>query len=78
MPDFEALIRHQQTQRKPSADRLKVVKPVSNLDKDPISDGKNLSSFFFGFLGGILGSYITAGLVFFLYIKGLINFDFLL
>ena len=77
MPDFEALVRHQQTSRRPSTERLKVVEefPISN--QTPTADGKNLSTLFFGFAGGLLGSIIGTGLIFYLSAKELIDFKIL-
>ena len=74
MPDFEALVRHQQTSRRPATDRLKVIEkfPVSN--QVPATDGKNLSTLFFGFVGGLSGSIIGTGLIFYLSAKELIDF----
>ena len=74
MPDFEALVRHQQTSRRPVTERLKIVEnhPVSKLD--PSNDGQNLSTLFFGFTGGLIGSIVGTGLIFYLSAKELIDF----
>ena len=56
MPDFEALVRHQQTSRRPTAERLKVVGKLPMSTHAPTTDGKNLSTLFFGFVGGLSGS----------------------
>jgi len=74
MPDFEALVRHQQTSRRPAAERLKVVEKVPFSTQNPTTDGKNLSTLFFGFLGGLFGSVAGTGLVFYLSAKELIDF----
>ena len=74
MPDFEALVRHQQTSRRPATERLKVVEKVSVPDQLPANDGKNLSTLFFGFIGGLSGSIIGTGLIFYLSAKELIDF----
>ncbi len=78
MPDFEALIRHQQTSRRPVSDRLKVVEklPLSN-NQSPTTDGKNLSTLFFGFAGGLFGSVIGTSVIFYLSAKELIDFKIL-
>ena len=77
MPDFEALVRHQQTSRRPATERLKVVEklPVSN--QSPANDGKNLSTLFFGFVGGLSGSLIGTALIFYLSAKEFIDFKLL-
>ena len=77
MPDFEALVRHQQTSRRPATDRLKVVDKLPISNQSPTADGKNLSTLFFGFLGGISGSIIGTGLIFYLSAKELIDFKIL-
>ena len=75
MPDFEALVRHQQTSRRPVTERLKVVDKLPKSQQIPLSDGKNLSTVFFGFLGGLTGSIIGTGLIFYLSFKELIDFQ---
>ena len=77
MPDFEALARHQQISRRPATERLKVVDQVPISAQHPSTDGKNLSTLFFGFVGGLSGSIIGTGLIFFLSAKELIDFKFL-
>ncbi len=77
MPDFEALVRHQQTSRRPATERLKVVKKLPMSTQDPTSDGKNLSTLVFGFLGGLSGSIIGTGIIFYLSAKELIDFKLL-
>ena len=77
MPDFEALVRHQQTSRRPATERLKVVEKLPTSTQAPTTDGKNLSTLFFGFLGGLSGSIIGTGLVFYLTAKELIDFKLL-
>ena len=74
MPDFEALIRHQQLKQPNTNQRLKIV------DKEPIENsssfalvGSNLSTYFFvGFFGALIG----AGTILFLDINQLIPLDF--
>ena len=77
MPDFEALIRHQQTSRRPATERLKVVEKLPIATQSPTTDGKNLSTMFFGFIGGISGSIIGTGLMLYLSTKGLIDLKLL-
>ena len=77
MPDFEALVRHQQTSRRPATDRLKVVEKLPITIEKPISDGKNLSTLLFGFVGGLFGAMIGTGLIFYLSAKELIDFKLL-
>ena len=77
MPDFEALVRHQQTSRRPATERLKVVEELPMPIKHPTTDGKNLSTLFFGFLGGLSGSIIGTALIFYLSVKELIDFTLL-
>tara|TARA_B100000214_G_C23432507_1_gene385462 strand:- start:256 stop:492 length:237 start_codon:yes stop_codon:yes gene_type:complete len=77
MPDFEALIRHQQISRKPATERLKVVENPAISSLAPKNDGKNLSTLFFGFTGGLFGSIIGTCLIFYLSAKELIDFKIL-
>ena len=74
MPDFEALVRHQQTSRRPANERLKVVEKLPASIQAPITDGKNLSTLFFGFVGGLCGSIFGAALIIYIYAKELIDF----
>ena len=77
MPDFEALVRHQQTSSKPATERLKVVEQLPMSSQSPTTDGKNLSTLFFGFVGGLSGSIIGTALIFYLSSKALIDFKLL-
>ena len=77
MPDFEALVRHQQTSRRPATERLKVVDKLPVSTNIPNNDGKNLSTLFFGFVGGLSGSIIGTGIIFYLSAKELIDFKML-
>jgi len=77
MPDFEALVRHQQTSRRPATERLKVVEKLPRSGQVPTTDGKNLSTLFFGFVGGLSGSIIGTAFIFYLSTKGLIDFKLL-
>ena len=77
MPDFEALVRHQQISRRPATERLKVVEKLSISDQNPTNDGQNLSTLFFGFIGGVSGSILGTGLILYLSAKELIDFKIL-
>ena len=77
MPDFEALVRHQQTTRRPATERLKVVEKLPNTTQNLISDGKNLSTLIFGFIGGLSGSIIGTGLILYLSVNEFIDFKIL-
>ena len=77
MPDFEALVRHQQTSRRPATERLKVVEKLPMSTQAPTIDGKNLSTLFFGFIGGLSGSIIGTALIFYLSAKEFIDFNLL-
>ena len=77
MPDFEALVRHQQTSRRPATERLKVVEKLPISTQSPANDGKNLSILFFGFVGGLSGSVIGTCFILYLSFKGLIDYKLL-
>ena len=74
MPDFEALVRHQQISRRPATERLKVVEKLPISPQVPTTDGKNLSILLFGFVGGLSGSIIGTALILYLSAKELIDF----
>ena len=75
MPDFEALIRHQQLKQPPANQRLKIVTNSNNKDKR--LDNKKiwilLTYFSVGLLGGVVGSIS----IFFLEINKFIPLEFL-
>ncbi len=77
MPDFEALVRHQQTSRRPASERLKVVEQLPMSTQEPTRDGKNLSILFFGFVGGLFAPIIRTALIFYLSARDFINFKIL-
>ena len=77
MPDFEALVRHQQTSRRPANERLKVVDKLPLSTQIPANDGKKLNTLLFGFIGGLSGSILGTGLILYLSAKELINFKML-
>ena len=75
MPDFEALIRHQQLKQPNANQRLKVVDnaPKRNSIENSLS-GLKLSTYF---LTGFFGALIGAGIILFLDINKIIPLDFL-
>ena len=77
MPDFEALVRHQQTSRRPANERLKVVEKLPTSTQSPVTDGKNLSTLFFSVVGGLLGSIIGTSAIIYLSAKQLIDLKLL-
>ena len=74
MPDFEAIVRHQQTSLRPANERLKVVQKLPSSSQKTVTDGKNLSTLFFGFIGGLSGSIIGTVLIIYLSARELIDF----
>ena len=75
MPDFEALIRHQQLKQPSTNQRLKVVDPP-NLQKEKseqpeVSKERVLRNFFGGFLGSVIGTLT----ILFLYINDYLPLD---
>ncbi len=77
MPDFEALIKHQQSTRRASTERLKVVEKLPISSPIPTNDGKILTTLFLVFVGGLSGSMLGTGLIFYLSAKELIDFKVL-
>ena len=75
MPDFEALIRHQQLKQPNTNQRLKIVEktPKGNSIDASVS-GLKLSTYF---LTGFFGALIGAGTILFFYINQIIPVDFL-
>ena len=75
MPDFEALIRHQQLKQPSANQRLKIVdKTPKGKSIDSSMSGLKLSTYFLtGFFGAILG----AGTILFFDINQIIPLDFL-
>jgi hypothetical protein len=77
MPDFEALIRHQQLKQPTTNKRLKVV------DSPNFEEGKNeetiirQSGLLINFLGGFIGSVIGTLTILFLYINEYLPIDLL-
>ena len=75
MPDFEALIRHQQLKQPNANQRLKIVdkEPKGNSIENSLS-GLKLSTYF---LTGFFGALIGAGTILFLDINKIIPLEFL-
>ena len=77
MPDFEALIRHQQLKQPSTNKRLKVV------DSPNFEEGKNektitkQSGLLINFFGGFIGSVIGTLTILFLYINEYLPIDLL-
>ena len=75
MPDFEALIRHQQLKQPNANKRLKIVDKIQKENsKDSSGNGLKLSTYF---LAGLFGALIGAGTILFLDINQIIPLDFL-
>ena len=74
MPDFEALIRHQQLKQPKTNQRLKIVDkaPIENSISSTLNSWNLLTYFLVGFLGALIG----AGVILFLDINQLIPLDF--
>ena len=77
MPDFEALIRHQQLKQPTTNQRLKVV------DSSDFNEEKNeeiivpQSGLFVNFFGGFIGSLIGTLTILFLYVNEYLPIDLL-
>ena len=75
MPDFEALIRHQQLKQPNATQRLKIVdKAPKENSIDSSLKGLKLSTYF---LTGFFGALIGAGTILFFDINQIIPLDFL-
>ena len=75
MPDFEALIRHQQLKQPNANQRLKIVDKAPRVNSvDSTVSGLKLSTHF---LTGFFGALIGAGTILFLDINQIIPLDFL-
>ena len=77
MPDFEALIRHQQLKQPPTNQRLKVVDSPNfeeeKNEKPIIKQSGLLVNFFGGFIGSVIGTLT----ILFLYINEYLPIDLL-
>ena len=77
MPDFEALIRHQQDQQPTTNKRLKVVNKT-DFDNAKSEEFKTTNSgLVFNFFGGFIGSVIGTLTILFLYINEYLPIDLL-
>ena len=75
MPDFEALVRHQQLKQPTTNQRLKVVNsPDFEKEVTTITKSRLLVDFFGGFLGSVIGTLI----ILFLYINEHLPMDLLI
>ena len=75
MPDFEALIRHQQLTQPNANQRLKIVDKAPKVNSiDSSISGLRLSTYF---LTGFFGALIGAGTILFLDINQIFPLDFL-
>jgi len=77
MPDFEALIRHQQDQQPKTNKRLKVVDKTDfdNAKSEDLTTTK--SGLLVNFIGGFIGSIIGTLTILFLYINEYLPIDLL-
>jgi len=77
MPDFEALIRHQQLKQPTTNQRLKVVESPdleeSKKEQKIITKSKFIVNFFGGFIGSVIGTLT----ILFLYINEYLPIDLL-
>ncbi len=77
MPDFEALIRHQQLKQPTTNQRLKVV-DSSNFEGEKNEEAKiRQSGLLVNFFGGFIGSVIGTLTILFLYINEYLPLDLL-
>ena len=72
MPDFEALIRHQQLKQPTTNKRLKVV-DSPNFEEEIIRQSGLLVNFFGGFIGSVIGTLT----ILFLYMNEYLPLDLL-
>ena len=75
MPDFEALIRHQQLKQPNANQRLKIVDRAPK--ENSIDSSKSVFKLSTYFLTGFFGALIGAGTILFFYINQIIPLDFL-
>ena len=73
MPDFEALIRHQQLKQPKTNQRLKVVDSPNFEEEKIIRQSGLLVNFFGGFVGSVIGTLT----ILFLYINEYLPLDLL-
>jgi len=77
MPDFEALIRHQQLKQPTTNQRLKVVDSPNSEEKKSKVTVIRQSGLLVNFFGGFIGSVIGTLLILFLYINEYLPIDLL-
>ena len=77
MPDFEALIRHQQLKQPTTNQRLKVVNSPNFEDEKNKETIIRKSGLLINFFGGFIGSVIGTLSIFFLYINEYLPIDLL-
>ena len=77
MPDFEALIRHQQLKQPKTNQRLKVVDSPNFEEEKKEEKITRKSGFLVNFFGGFIGSVIGTLSILFLYINEYLPIDLL-
>ena len=77
MPDFEALIRHQQLKQPTTNQRLKVVDSPDFKEEKNEETRITKSGLLVNFIGGFIGSVIGTLIILFLYINGYLPIDLL-
>ena len=77
MPDFEALIRHQQLKQPTTNKRLKVVDSPNFEEEKNEETITRKSGFLVNFLGGFIGSVIGTLTILFFYINDYLPIDLL-
>ena len=77
MPDFEALIRHQQLKQPTPNQRLKVVDPPNFEEEKNEETRIRQSGLLFNFIGGFIGSVFGTLTILFLYINEYLPIDLL-
>ena len=77
MPDFEALIRHQQLKQPTTNQRLKVVDSFDSKEERNEERIITKSGFLVNFFGGFIGSVIGTLTIIFLYINEYLPLDLL-
>ena len=77
MPDFEALIRHQQLKQPTTNQRLKVVDSPDFKTQNSEQNEINQSGLLINFVGGFVGSVIGTLTILFLYINEYLPIDLL-
>ncbi len=75
MPDFEALIRHQQLKQPTTNQRLKVVDSSKFKEKENEKVTRTKSRLLVNFFGGFIGSVIGTLTILFLYINEYLPID---